>query len=100
MSFSLHLYLGPMHAGKTSQLIRNINEESLVIDYTESSYPHFGYITSHDKDKKQCIKLNCLCDLFILTDIEMIETFRTSKKILINEAQFFPDLTNFIKIIS
>lgn len=99
MVFSLHLYLGPMYAGKTSQLIRNIDNETIILDYTEVKSCHMGYVITHDKDKALCIKLNRLCDLFITTDIEMIDLFRTAKKILINEAQFFSDLLNFIKII-
>jgi thymidine kinase len=99
MAFSLHLYLGPMYAGKTSQLIRSINDNSIVLDFTEEKGCHNGYILSHDKVKSRCIKLNRLCNLFITTDIDIIDSFRNAKKILINEAQFFPDLLSFVKMI-
>jgi thymidine kinase len=99
MAFSLHLYLGPMYAGKTSQLIRNIDDSSIVLDFTEESGCYFGSIVSHDKVKSRCIKLNRLCNMFITTDIDIIDSFRNAKKILINEAQFFPDLLAFVKMI-
>jgi thymidine kinase len=99
MTFSLHLCLGPMYAGKTSQLIKHINDRTIVLDYTENKECYIGYLSSHDKVQTRCIKLNRLCDLFIVTSIEMIESFRNAKKILINEAQFFPDLLEFVKMI-
>jgi thymidine kinase len=99
MTFSLHLYLGPMYAGKTSQLIRNKDEDTIILDYSEEKQCYLGYVTTHNKENAICIKLNRLCDIFITTSIEMIESFRNAKKILINEAQFFPDLHNFIKVI-
>ncbi len=99
MTFSLHLYLGPMYAGKTTQLIRNMDENSIVLDFTEECGCNMGNLMSHDGVKISCIKLNRLCNLFITTDIEIIDTFINTKKILINEAQFFPDLLSFIKLI-
>jgi thymidine kinase len=99
MTFSLHLYLGPMYAGKTSQLIQNIDAKTIVLDYCESNETYNGVLKSHDKVETSCIKLNRLCNLFIITDIDMLETFRNAKKVLINEAQFFPDLLAFIKLI-
>lgn len=99
MTYSLHLYLGPMYAGKTSQLIRNIDQDTIVLDFSEENGCHMGHLFSHDKQKSSCIKTNRLCNLFITTDIYMIESFRNAKKILINEAQFFPDLLQFVKLI-
>lgn len=99
MTFSLHLYLGPMYAGKTSQLINSIDINTIVLDYTEENICEIGTLTTHDNIKTNCIKLNRLCSIFITTCIDIIDTFRLSNKILINEAQFFPDLLEFIKII-
>ncbi len=99
MTFSLHLYLGPMYAGKTTTLIDNIDSKSIVLDFTEETDCRFGTLCSHDNVNVKCIKLNRLCNIFITTCIDIIDTFRTSNKILINEAQFFPDLLSFIKTI-
>ncbi len=99
MTFSLHVYLGPMYAGKTSHLIRNIDDRTIVLDFTEENGCHNGHLISHDNVKSRCIKLNRLCNLFITTDIDMIDSFRDAKKLLINEAQFFPDLLEFVKMI-
>jgi thymidine kinase len=99
MSFSLHLYLGPMYAGKTTMLIKNIDDNTIVLDFIEENSCYFGHVVSHDNLEHKCIKLNRLCNLFIVNSINIIETFRNAKKILINEAQFFPDLLEFIKMI-
>jgi thymidine kinase len=88
-----------MYAGKTSQLIRNIDAGTIVLDFTEENGCHMGTLISHDHIKTGCIKLNRLCNMFITTDIDIIDSFRSAKKILINEAQFFPDLLSFIKLI-
>lgn len=99
MTFSLHLYLGPMYSGKTSALIHSIDSKTIVLDYTEKNNCFVGTLCSHDNVKTDCIKLNRLTNMFITTDIDIIETFRNAKKILINEAQFFSDLLDFVKLI-
>lgn len=97
--YSLKLFIGPMYAGKTTHLIEHINQESIVLDFSESSECFNGTLTSHKKEKVNCIKIHRLCDLFITTSIDIIDQFRKTKRILINEAQFFSDLLEFIKTI-
>ena len=83
----LSLTLGCMYAGKTSALIRDIPQnQSLVIDYAMLD-PYSSTLYSHDNVGVPCIKTSDLSKL----DISIFDT------ILINEAQFFKGLVDFVK---
>lgn len=90
----LSLTLGCMFAGKTSSLIRDIPKEnqtqSLVIDYdiSQRAAPYSSTLYSHDNVGVPCIKTSDLSKL----DISIFDT------ILINEAQFFKGLIDFVKL--
>jgi thymidine kinase len=85
-----------MYAGKTTTLISHIDDNTIVLDYTEINVCISGTLNSHNKEETTCIKLPRLCDLFVY---DKMNDFKNLKKILINEAQFFPDLIDFIKLI-
>ena len=81
----LHLTLGCMFSGKTTALIRDAtNHPGLVIDYDISSTTH--YLASHANETIECITTKLLMD--VNTD--------NVNYIYINEAQFFPDLVEFV----
>jgi thymidine kinase len=85
----LSVTMGCMFSGKTSTLIkRKVEGIHLVIDYDTTnsitSYPSELY--SHDKQRIHCYKTKTL-------DIDI----SVADVISINEAQFFPDLIQFIK---
>jgi thymidine kinase len=84
----LSLTLGCMYAGKTSALIRDIPimGQSIVIDY-DISDPYSSKLYSHDDVCVPCIKTSNLSKL----DVSIFDT------ILINEAQFFKGLVDFVK---
>jgi len=84
----LSLTLGCMYEGKTSELIRAIPKEgqNIVIDY-DISDPHSSKLYSHDDVCVPCIKTSKLSKL----DVSIFDT------ILINEAQFFKGLVDFVK---
>jgi thymidine kinase len=84
----LSLTLGCMYAGKTSSLIRDIptHGQSIVIDYSISD-PYSDRLYSHDNLSVPCIKTSNLS----LLDVSIFDT------ILINEAQFFKGLVDFVK---
>jgi thymidine kinase len=123
---SLHITLGCMYASKTSSLINRYNilknEPTVVIDYdTERQDKYYeGELMNHNGIKIHCIKCSKLYDLFDIykkrgnfqishefdplndfeSSIEMYETLNAllnAQHILINEAQFFPDLIDFVK---
>ena len=96
---SLHIYLGPMFAGKSSMILRivnrytSINKNVCIVSHTiDNRYSKEQYIINHDLLKLPCERWTNLMDF--MKDSE----FMRSQIILIDEAQFFPDLFEFVKI--
>jgi len=102
----LHIVTGCMFAGKTSELVKIYNSKNaIVIDYdTESLVENTnnfdipkikqGHLYTHDLESIPCIKLlniQSLIDYMHYT-IKLEEDI-----ILINEAQFFTGLKEFVK---
>jgi thymidine kinase len=123
---SLHITLGCMYASKTTALIRKYNNlqnpNIIVLDYDIHRQDKFyeGELVNHDGITIPCIKCSKLYDVldiykkrvnfqishefdhnndFALSE-EMYQTRNAllhSEYILINEAQFYPDLVEFVK---
>lgn len=96
---SLNIYLGPMFAGKSSMILRIVNRYKsinknvcLVSHAIDDRYSQEQYIINHDLLKLSCERWNKLME-FITTD-----NFANSQIILVDEAQFFSDLLEFIKL--
>jgi len=125
----LHIYVGPMYAGKTSKLIEmfnlNIDTKKVIIDYDlENNMKCYdGILKNHDELTCNTIKCKSLYDtiniyecngnLALSHDMTSVysksynttlhgELFKIPDKILfsndiyINEAQFYPDLYEFV----
>jgi thymidine kinase len=96
----LEIILGPMFSGKSTRLIQiykqyNFCNISVVaINHSIDNRYDDNLLTTHDQIKIPCIKTEKLFD--IIPRIEDNNTIFTSDIILINEAQFFPDLFNFV----
>lgn len=95
----LHLILGPMFSGKTTEIIRLYNNYSkidkriLVINYKEDNRYHDTLLSTHDKIMIPSV------NLFKLEELAD-EEINTYDVILINEGQFFTDLvTQVLKYI-
>lgn len=92
MNGYLELIVGPMFSGKTSRLIDKYNEYSnhqrvLVINHIlDTRYSSDNIMVSHDGKNIQCVRLSKLSELDQL-NYDMF---------LINEANLFPDLVEFI----
>jgi thymidine kinase len=93
----LELIIGPMYAGKSTELIRIINrykclkKKIIVINHTLNNRYGSSGLTTHNKDKiDYCIILENLGDL----DIELLNN---NDVIIIEELQFFTD--SYTKII-
>ena len=84
----VHMYLGPMFAGKTSKMLEMYdNLGGIILDYHESGL-HTGIVMNHDWVASSCIKTCSLC--------EALPLVKDVTHIFINEGQFFGDLYEFI----
>lgn len=83
----IHLLIGPMFSGKTSALFKLYETlGGLILDYSETKC-QTGIIVNHDKKEHTCMSLSRLEDI--------VSTVHST--IYVNEAQFFPDLLEFVK---
>jgi len=94
----LELIVGCMYSGKSSELIRRvkrlqtINQSYIIYNsHFDQRYGSSGIYT-HDKIHLQCQVSNSLLPQLLT------EEFRLSTTIFIEEAQFFPDLYEFVKL--
>ena len=98
MSFAeLHLIIGCMYSGKSTELLRVINHYRIldipILAISHSLDNRYGsqQIISHDKKSHPCIQTNNLINI-----VSYKEYGRDV--IIIEEAQFFPDLIEFVKV--
>ena len=96
---SLNIYLGPMFAGKSSMIHRIvnrykcINKKVCLLSHTiDNRYSQEQYIINHDHLKIPCERWA------LLMDFTKDSEFMNSPIILVDEAQFFPDLLEFVKL--
>lgn len=93
----IHIILGPMFSGKSTELVRraerfdSIGMKIFLINHYLDSRTE-NYIKTHSGKKLKATKLQKLMNVF--DNKEYIE----ADVIGIDEAQFFPDLLEFIKI--
>lgn len=103
----LELIVGPMFSGKTSKLLeiykkcRFCNVSVAVINHSADNRYHDNMLSNHDKLMIPCIQTENIKDIWFYQNLETnydedigskhIEA-RNAEVILINEAQFFPDL--------
>ena len=106
----LEIIIGSMYSGKTSRLVEIYRQCNfcdipvVVINHSFDNRYDEKLLSTHDQIKIPCIKTEKLNDLFVDLDLIDIEsqinsTLKTSKVILINEAQFFSDLESFVKTL-
>ena len=122
----LEIILGSMYSGKSTRIVEIYNQCKLcnipviVINHTIDTRYDTDYdndiLSTHDKVKIPCMKIERLMDLcFELSDIDVYQDISpkikdkfkiitskvilVSEVILINEGQFFPDLEKFVKLL-
>lgn len=94
---SLTLILGPMFAGKSSELLGTIRKYTaigwpvLVLTHSiDTRYSQEPQIVSHDSEKFPAIGISNLETVFDM------ETYRNAKLVIVEEAQFFTPLKTWI----
>jgi thymidine kinase len=93
----IKLFIGPMFSGKTSALLDIYNnnhttKKILTINYIQDTRYSNNMLSTHDKNMIPCIQLEKLHDI---KNKKYERKLEESEIILINEAQFFPDLYDF-----
>lgn len=101
----LEIFIGPMFSGKTSEMVhvynkfRFLNKSVLSINHSIDKRYSNEMVSTHDKVMIPCNTCSKLFDLFnndtntntlVINDYEIV---------LINEAQFFEDLEEFVKFL-
>ena len=96
MSGSIKIIIGNMFSGKSTEMIRIVNRFGflnipvLAISHSLDNRYDTGKIVTHNQQKYDCHSTNTLMPL-IETDI-----FKNCQVVAIEEAQFFPDLFEFV----
>ena len=99
MNYSqLHITIGPMFSGKTSKLIETYNEYKelynvCVLSYLNDKRYSDNDVVSHDKKSIPSTRVNTIKE-FIEMNLENIDV------LLVDEAQFFPDLTLILDLLT
>ena len=93
----IHIIIGCMYSGKSTELQRIlhrldvINSSYLVLNHMiDKRYDEEGGIITHNKTKVPCLSTHTLMPIL------EHEQFLDYKTILIEEAQFYPDLFEFV----
>jgi thymidine kinase len=96
----LHLIIGPMYAGKSTELIRRINRYKflgynvLCINHSiNCRYGSCNIITHNKEEFTECHSIDSLQKLF---DEELKELYEKADVIIIEEIQFFKDAFEII----
>ena len=98
MTGRLEIIIGCMYAGKSTEMIRRyhrwktLNKKILVINHQNDTRYGRNILCSHNKKQIDSLSLNCLKNVLIRED------YKKSDIIMIEEAQFFDDLLEFVKI--
>jgi thymidine kinase len=117
----LELFIGPMFSGKTSRLLEIYKKlcfcgnKPIVINFSgDNRYTDYDtHLSTHDERKIPCVRSGTLNDIFDISNTPDVtnnannnedmrrrfvdDTYSEfSHAILINEAQFFPDLYNWV----
>ena len=101
----LEIIYGPMKSGKTSRLLQLYKQFKfceipvMVINNCKDTVHSDTYLSSHDKIMIPCIQADKLTDLVDFTNsTTLYKQFIEAKVILINEAQFFDDIVEWVTI--
>lgn len=100
----LELFIGPMWSGKTSELLRLHKQfkfcevPMIAINYAGDVRYSQNTISTHDRREIPCTRALTLAEISNLQKGEVTEAFRNASVILVNEAQFFADVVEWVKL--
>lgn len=99
---SIHVIIGPMFSGKTSQLLRKTQEleeqgvtDILLLKSEKDSRYSSDHVVSHDGILRKCFAVHHLCR-DVIDSGHLKDLYNSSRVVAIDEAQFFErDLIEF-----
>lgn len=95
----LGIVLGPMYSGKTSRLLSLYKQYKFcemniaVVNFAEDTRYADNMLSTHDKNMIPCFMSNTMNEAFPF-DGDEVHKYQV---FLINEAQFFPDIVDWVK---
>lgn len=95
----IELIIGPMFAGKTTELMRRVKREiharrlCFVIKYCQDSRYSKDHVASHDK-----VTLRAKASVSKLSEVG--DEWKFHEVIAVDEGQFFPDIVDFCRVAS
>lgn len=96
---SLEILLGPMFAGKSSRIVSlasryaSLGLSVLIVKHaSDTRYGDDEEIVTHDRRRIPCLCVESLNDISPLS-------LQRAQVILVDEAQFFPGLVSFVKMV-
>jgi thymidine kinase len=98
----LHLFIGPMYSGKTSKLIElyeeciENEEKSIILTHSSETRYSMDKLSTHDQKMVSCFKYKSIIEFMN----EQKDAIEQSSAILIDESQFFTDLTEVLKLVN
>ena len=102
---SLEIIIGPMFAGKSSALLSRIRRSKaigkIVMVITSSLDKRYSVeptLTSHDKESVAAVAVAKLMSCLQEDDVQRSKLLEADL-IIIEEAQFFPDLLQFVELV-
>lgn len=100
----LEMFVGPMWSGKTSELLKIYkrhtfcNTTIVSINYIYDIRYGENIISTHDNISFPCKSVKKLGDFSDILNNKLTDEFTSASIILINEAQFFEDIVEWVKV--
>ena len=98
-TMSLELVIGPMFAGKSSAAVTRIRRANVlgwksfvITSVLDTRYGNARSIQTHDKEGIPAVGLTSLKEAYTFGD------FHAASLVIVEEAQFFPDLYEFVQM--
>ena len=104
----LHLIMGPMYAGKSTKLIQTYNNldkcndgqtKAVVVTHALENRYSLDKLSSHDRKEVDCTKVADIQTLINACTNNVSNNIQRADYILLEEAQFFPDLIKTIELV-
>jgi len=106
----LHLIMGPMYAGKSTKLINKYDElnssnegsgsnKVVVVTHALETRYSLDKLSSHDRKEVDCTKVSDIQTIINACSNTISNNIQLADYILLDEAQFFPDLKKTIELV-